>query len=908
MRYLGRLGSLLRALVFRARVEREIDDDLQFHLAERTDDLIAQGLSPSVAQSQARRELGDLAKWTEEGREARGTQYLDELRADVSYGLRWLRRSPAVTATAVLSLAIGIGANAAIFNLLDVVLLRSLPVRNPDELVTFSMTTPRGGPMRTFSYRMFRQMERGTESLAGVLAASVTRFSVQAGQVSYPTARGQMASGSYYEVLGVPAIVGRTLLPDDDGPPGTGAVAVLSHGYWSRAFGQDPNVVGRTIGLNGLPFTIVGVSAPGFFGTQVGDSIDVTVPISMEPALMLEPNGGRLRAADGDLWLDLMGRRRPGVDHARARAEIQARFQPLVDELIRSSGAKGKMMGPRVLDIESGGRGVSALRQRFSRPLLVLMGAVLLVLTISCANVANLLLARAAARQREMAVRVSLGAGRLRLVRQLLTESVLLAILGGALGLLLAVWTSQSLGTLLVDGGSVALATRPDARVFAFTFVVSLLTGIVFGLAPALRASHLDTNEALKDSSRGLAPGGRRFGLRGSLVSLQVAISVVLLVSAALFVRTLLNLRSLDLGMDQEHVLTLRLEPAGSNQKRDNEPRLRQIYDQVLRRVRGLQGVRAASLSGSMPLSAEYGVGAPVEIAGYVPQPGEDMRVALMQVYPDYFDALGVPLLAGRDLQVSDDRPSAPFRVVINDTMARRFFGDSASAIGRTFMLPNGRPRPVVEIVGVSGNVRDRALREAVQPVAYGTYAKIPTGRGQMTLIVRAAADPRSLISSIGQLAREVDQTMPLLEVETLADRVALATRQESLVALLSSVFGVMAMLLAAVGLYGLLAYAVMRRQTEFGVRLALGATPSGLERLVLSDSLVVVGAGLAIGLALSGVVSHALSRMLFGLTAFDPSSFGAAAALLLGVAIAAAWLPARHAARVDPIVALRQE
>jgi len=762
--------------------------------------------------------------------------------------------------------------------------------------------------MRALSYRMFRQLERSNQSFAGMLAVSMTRFSVQAGNISYPTARGQMASGSYYALLGVPAVVGRTLLPDDDGAPGTGTVAVLSHGYWSRAFGRDPNVVGRTISLNGLAFTIIGVSAAGFFGTQVGESVDITVPLSMEPALMIEPNGGRLRAADSDLWLDVMGRRRTDVDHARARAELQARFQPLVDDLIRSAGPKGKLMGPRVLDIESGNRGVSELRQRFSRPLFVLMGAVLLVLAISCANVANLLLARAAARRREMAVRVSLGAGRFRLVRQLLTESVLLAPLGGTLGMLLAIWTSQSLSALLVEGSRIALAAQPDARVFAFTFAVSLLTGVVFGLVPALAGSGLDANTALKDGGRGLAPGGRRFGLRGSLVTVQVAISVVLLVSAALFVRTLLNLRHLDLGMDQEHVLTLRLEPAGSNQKRDNEPRLRQIYQQVLRRLQDVPGVRAASLSGSTPLSAENPLGAPIEVEGYTPQSAEDMRVALMQVFSNYLNALGVPLLAGRDLQPSDDQSTAPFRAVINETMARRFFGDPRSAVGRTFTLPTGRPRPVVEIVGVAGDVRDRALREPVQPFAYATFARTPTGRGQMTLIVRAVGDPRSFLSIVGQIAREADPTMPLLEVETLGDRVAAATRQESLVALLSTIFGLIAMLLAAIGLYGVLAYAVTRRQAEFGVRLALGATPSGLERLVLGDSLLLVSIGLTLGLTFASAVSHSLSRMLFGLTPLDPLSFAAAAALLLTVALAAAWVPARHAARVDPMVALRQE
>ena len=896
---LAPLRSFLRALIRPGRVEREMDADLKFHVAERVDDLVRRGLRRDDAERRARKELGDPAKWKEEGREARGLRLMDELRGDVRYGLRWLWRSPAFAATAVLSLALGIGANASMFNLINVVLLRSLPVSEPQQLVVYSMSTSTG-PNYWFSYNLFQAFREQSRTLADTIASAPLRINVEVADQADPTVSGQMVSGNYSAVLGVPAALGRLIQPEDDGAVGTGAVAVLSYGYWGRRFGSNPSILGTVVRLNGLPFTIIGVSAAEFFGTHLGTSTDVTVPLCMQPQLMSEVNGGRVSGRGaGDFWLELMGRLKPGVPITQAQAEMNGNFQQMVPELLRNAGPKGKMLGQPRLSFEPGSRGLSDLRQRFSKPLLVLMAAVALVLLIACANVANLLLARAASRHREMAVRVSLGAGRSRLVRQLLTESLLLSTLGGGVGLLVAAWSSRALAGLLVEGNAYALAARLDARVLMFTLAVSVATGIIFGLAPAFGASDVDANRALKSAARQLVSGGR-FGLRGSLVAAQVAISVVLLVGAGLFIRTLMNLRHLDLGLDQEHVLTLRLEPAGSNQKRQNEPRLRQIYGAVLARVQSVPGVRAASLAGSTPLTNENPISPEISIPGYVPQSGEDMHVRIMQVYPGYFDALGVPLLSGRDLSAFDDRPEAATVAVINETMARRFFGGAANAVGRTFSN--------VQIVGVAVDTRDRALRDDVLPTAYETYAKTNTGRGQMTLLVRAEGDPRALAPTIRQLARETDPTMPMLDVQTLDDRVKAASRHEELVALLSGLFGAIAIALAAIGLYGVLAYAVARRQPEFGLRLALGATPGELERLVLVESCTLVAIGLVVGLAAAGAVARSISRMLFGLAPLDPLSFGAASVALLGIAVLAAWVPARHAARTDPIVALRQE
>jgi predicted permease len=921
MTILPHVRSFVAALLSRRRLEREMEAELRFHLDARVDDLMAGGLSRIDADRRARDEFGDPLRWKEEGREARGWRVLDELRADVTYGLRWLRRSPGFAVAAVLSLALGIGANAAIFTLLNAVLLQSLPVPHSEQLVLFTTKEAGRDSSYAFSFRTFETFRRQQRSLTDISASAPLRINVEIDGHTQPTAVGQMASGNYYSVLGVPAALGRTLLSADDAPPGAAAVAVLGYGYWRRQFGGDQSAIGRVVRLNGYPFTIVGVSAPAFFGTHVGEAVDITVPLSMQP--LVNPDFGiSLVTGVGadDFWLELTGRLRTGRSAIEAQTDLNGLFQQMLPEMLRKAGPKAQLIGHPRLELEPGSKGLSELRRRFSRPLLVLMGVVGLVLLIACANVANLLLARAASRQREIAVRVSLGASRARLVRQLLAESLLLAIIGGTVGGLLAMASRHSLAALLVGANTGALASGLDLRVLAFTLSVSVVTGLVFGMAPAFSTSHVDAFGSLKDGSQHVTHGRRRFGLRGSLVAAQVAISVVLLVSAGLFVRTLMNLRRLDLGFDQEHVLALRLEPRGSNLKHQNEQHLMRLFGDLIARVQVVPGVRAVSLSGSTPLSNENLLVLDVTIPGYAPQAPEDMHVRLMQIYPGYFATMGIVVVAGRDLGVADNDPSTanvggagerrgsqePLVALINETMARRFFGTPTAAVGRRFQL--ACCGQTFEIVGVARDARDRTLREELRPLAYATYAQTPTGRGQMTLLVRASGDPQALVATIGQLAREIDPAMPLLEVQTLADRVGAATRQERLVALVSSVFGVLALALAAVGLYGVMAYTVARRRTEFGVRLALGASPAELERLVLGESLALVGMGLAVGLGAAGGIAQTLSHLLFGLQPLDPVAFASAAGALVSVATIAAYLPARQAANVDAIVALRSE
>jgi predicted permease len=592
----------------------------------------------------------------------------------------------------------------------------------------------------------------------------------------------------------------------------------------------------------------------------------------------------------------------------------------LLPDVLVKAGPKARLIGHPHVNLEPGSRGLSELRRRFSQPLRVVMGIVMLVLLIACANVASLLLARATSRQRELAVRVSLGAGRGRVIRQLLTESVLLAALGGGLGLLVVMWSGRSLSVLLAGGQAHALDVQPDLIVLGFTLAISLVTGLAFGIVPALGASRVEALAALKGQTHRPRSVGRRFGLRSGLVSVQVAMSVVLLVGAALFMRTLTKLRYLDVGFDEDHVLALRLEPRGSNQKNLNGLRLMRLYGELLEGVQRVPGVRAASLAGSTPLIDENPLVSSLTVAGYAPRADESMHVRLVQIYPGYFSAMGIPLLAGRDIRTADNDPGMlrlasmssselqarchPAAAIINETMARRFFGTPEAAVGRQF----DQPQCTFQIVGVARDVRDRAMREEVAPLAYAPYAQMPTGRGQMTFLVRASGNPRAFVAMIERLAHELDPAMPLPGVETLGDRVLSATQQEQLVAVLASLFGGLALALAMIGLYGVLAYAVAQRTREIGIRMALGAARSDVVGIVVVQSAGVTAVGMFLGLAGAAAVTRYLEKMLFGLSPLDPTTFIAVSMVFGLVAMLASYIPARRATRVDPLVALRCE
>lgn len=857
-------------------------------------------------------ELGDPLRWKEDGREARGLRLADDLRADAIYGLRWLRRSPGFAVAALASLALGIGANVAVFNLLDDVMVRSLPVDRPDELVLFGAVEGASDPSHTFSYRSLQVFREQSHTLAGIAASAPIRVSVERDGQMLPTAAAQVVSGNYYTLLGVPAILGRVLQASDDGAPGTGNVAVLDYAYWQGAFGRDPGIVGHRLILNGEPFTIVGVSVPEFFGTHVGERVDISVPLSMQPLVVADFSTSLVSGLGAnDTWLELVGRRRGETSLAAADAEAARIYEQLLPEILANAGPKGKLFGhPRAV-LEPGSRGLSELRRRFSRPLSVLMAVVALVLLIACANIANLLLARGASRRHEVTVRVALGAGRARLVRQFLTESLILSIAGGLLGLVLAIATAGPLARRLAAGAPRMIGQDLSAGLLGFTFGLSLLTALVFGALPALGGARVRATGVLGSRGTPAVAGLAGKWTRGALVALQVAISVVVLVGAGLFVRTLINLQDLDLGFDQTHVLSLRLEPAGSNQKHQNGLRLLPRYADLIARVEALPGVVSASMAGATPLSYENQFGVIVTIPGYQPRDGEDMGQRMVQVFPNFLRTMGIPLRAGRDLTSADNDPAAlddpgvRRSAVINETMARRFFGSPTAAIGRVIQTNNNL---TIDVVGVAGDTHDRAMREQTDPLLYCTYAQATTGRGQMTLLVRVNGEAPAIARSLRALASELDPAMPLSDVETLGDRVSAATAQERLVALLSTVFGGVALLLAAVGLAGVTAYGVAQRRSEFGVRLALGASPGGLERLVIWETFRLVLLGLGVGLLLAIGAARSIAHLLYGVDPIDILTLVGAAALLIVASVIAAYVPARQAARVDPTRALRQE
>jgi predicted permease len=854
---------------------------------------------------------------------------------DLRYGARMLLKHPGFTCVAALTLALGVGANTAIFSLIDAVLLKTLPVDNPERLVLLGRALG-GKNGAQFPYRTYRQIRDQNDVLSGLLAYHPLRLSVSVDGQPEPAVAGQLVSGNYYAVLGVQAALGRTIVPDDDRAPGESPVCVISHNYWSRRFAGDPAVVGKTIHIGGAPFTVVGVTPQEFFGLEVGSSLDVSVPLMMQQQVM---PGIRsyVDGADPNSFFNVMGRLRPGVAMPQAQAGLSALYRQLCAEYAASNWGFKFTPYPWLeekLVLESGGRGLSELRVQFSRPLLALMIVVALVLAVACANVAGLLLARAVARRKEIAIRLALGVGRLRLVRQLLIESVLLSSIGALLGLIFAYWGTRLLLPLLSQGEiSVQLNLRPDARALGFTIAVATLTGVLFGLAPAFLATRVDMNSALKNEASGVSGRGAHLTFGKMFVISQVALSLLLLIGAGLFVRSLQKLRQVDAGFARENVLVMKLEPVGSDSK---TPQLAARYDELLRRVEALPGVKLASLVGYSPMSRREWLvmgqtpetSNPMKVQGYDPHPGEEMVIPWMQVYPNSFATLGVPLLAGRDFGSQDSRQWRPANIcppyarapqvgIINESMARRFFGNE-SPIGRRFGFSNsvGRcpgasepdPASQIEIIGVAKDVKYASLRNEGRAMFYLPYYQATTGRGQLTLVVRTAGDPTSVAAAVRREARAMDPAMPMFEVETLATQVAASLQRERLLATLSSGFGLLALLLSCLGLYGILSYTVARRTNEIGVRMALGADRRDVLWLVLRDALRLVLIGAALGVPAALAASRLIASQLFGISAADPGAVVAATLALSVVAAVAGYLPARRATRVDPLVALRCE
>ena len=900
------LFSRIAGLFRRLRPDDTLDDEVRTHLELLAADYERRGMSPEQAHHAARRAFGGVEPMKERYRDGVRLRWLEDLGRDMRYAIRGLRRNPGFTVGAVLSLGLGIGATAAIFGIVDAVFLRRLPVRAADELVVFAVRLPGETAARgwAFSYDQ-HQLFRRSGMLADVAASAALRMSVAAGGREEATVPGQLVSDNYYTTLGVGAAVGRLIVPNDETE--NPDIAVLSHGYFQRRFGADESIVGRTIRVNGQPVTVVGVSVAGFSGTRLGAPADITVPLSMQPRVMPQVQDSWLRDPY-QFWLELVGRLDPGAPQPRALAALNASFQTRLDELRR-----GGRVGPpgATLTLEPGAQGTSDARTRYAGPLAVMMAIVVLLLIAACANVANLLLARALKRRREIALCMSLGATRLRLGRQLLTESLVIAVAGGCAGVAIATWAAGLLRVLLAGEPLQHAVAQPDLRVLLFTAAVSLLTAIVFGIAPLPLMSRVATQRVLKDQAERVAGGGL-FG-QGVLVATQVAVSLVLLVGAGLFVRTLTNLRTTDLGFDQEEVLVLRLEPEGSNQKREPDGRFKssllRIYEELLEGVESLPGVRSATLAGVTPFGDENALTTRIRRAGAAER-DDDLQIRLIQVYPKYFSTMGIRVLAGRDLLDSENQPAvadADVRaVVINRTLAAQLFGGAAEAVGERFVI--GAVGRVFEVVGVVDDVRDRGPRQEVEAAAYATYAQAPTGRAQMTLFVRTAGDPMATAAAVRGVAASVDRTMPLLAVQSISERVAGSINQDRLIAILAAAFGGVALLLAAIGLHGVAAYAVACRQKELGVRLALGARPRVILVSVVGGNLRLVALGGMAGLLAAVSASRLVATRLFGVSPSDPATMLGAFLILVGIGVVATLVPARRAARVNPLIALRTE
>ena len=899
----------LRSLFRWAQADEELDNELRDHLERKTEEYIAQGMTQEEARRRARLDLGGIEQTKENCRETRRVNWIQDFAQDLRYGVRMLRKSPVFTAVAILTLALGIGANTAIFSLLNALLLRDLPVQGPSRLVLLGTARARGSTGEfaftdAYSYSFYLDFRKKNQVFSDVCSLLSLQFGGMHGAIDGSAVlepmNVQLVSGTYFSTLGVRPIVGRGFTGADDEPAGGHPIAVVSYSWWKRRFGSDPSIVGKTVTLGSTIYTIIGVTPPEFFGTTVGEYPDLWIPLSMERQVSPGWNGLH------DKWFEslyIVARLKPGVTAAQAEANVDLLARQIWHDYAGPVLSKEKQQRIEQVRIPltPAARGISRLRFEFSAPLQLLMVVVCIVLLIACANIANLLLARATTRQREIAVRRAIGAGRGRLFRQMLAESLLIAILGGALGILFASWANHALLAMVSTGPELLpLNVTPDARVLAFTFLISLGTAILFGTAPALRVTKVDLTPALKDGRNAVSVGGRS-GLGKALIVSQVALSLVLLIGAGLFLRSLVNLASVETGFDKQNVLLFGVDPVDAGYKLDS--RLVSVYQQIEQRVSALPGVRAASISFFTFNQGGWSTG--ITVQGTTPDPNSP-NVTHNVVGAGYFATMGIPLLVGRVFGREDTATSLKV-AVINETMAREFF-PGGSPIGHHFSIEDDPNDSNMEVVGVVRDAKYEHLQEEPQPAAYYPYTQ-HSRRFYYDLEVRYSGDARAIIPEVHRAVADVDRNLPVYYQNTLAQQVGQSIVSQSLVTRFSVFFGLMAMFLACIGIYGLMSYAVTRRWNEIGIRMALGAGGSEVLRMVIRESLVLVAFGIIIGLPLALIAEQLVTKLLFGIRFTDPLfSMAGAAAVLASFAAAAAYLPARKAARVDPLVALRYE
>jgi len=908
----------LRTLFRRKSMEAALDEEVQSHLRMAAQERMEQGEPCEQARASALREFGNVVLVKDVTRGMWGWAWLDQLLQDVRFGLRMLARNPGFTVVAVLTLALGIGANTAVFTLIDALMLKALPVEKPEQLALFGDGGRRGfvglgygQHYNIFSYPLYKHLRDNNPSFEGIAAfrTELDRLTVrpQGAEESGPAqlAWGRVVSGNYFSVLGVQAVLGRALTPEDDRPEAPPA-AVMSYAYWSRRFNNDRSVVGRVLNVNGILLTVVGVTPPEFFGESVESPLaDFWLPVTLRPQLM--PNRGSVLIDPYVNWLNLLGRLKPGVSLQQAQAGVDVAFRQFLTERAGPHPSSEEQRGIQqsYIKLNPGGSGVSNLRFLYSRPLHILMAVVALVLLIACANVANILLSRAAARQKEISMRLAVGASRSRLLRQLLTESVLLGLLGGGVAVLLSAWGVNILVRMVAGGtSSLPLNVTPDATVLGFTLAVSLFTGILFGLAPASRATGVDLAHALKGGTLGTSRG-TRWNLPKTLVVSQVALSLLLLVCAGLLVRTLRNLAKQDFGFSPEHVLEVGIDPRIAGYKQDQ---LNRLYQALLERMNALPGVRVASLSLYSPMSGNNWSGQ-ISVQGYFPPMNEAADCQWVWVGPHYAETEGMTLLLGRDFGPGDTK-DAPQVAVVNESFAQRYLAKQ-NPIGRRFSMGVPAKAYEIEIVGVVRNFKFNNPWQEYGPVAFLPLAQVEGPASYAAYIeIRTTTDPKSIAGPVRRAIQELDKNLPVTSISTLSEQVNESLNEEHLIASLSSFFGILALVLACVGLYGLLSYRVARRTNEIGIRMALGAERGQVLWIVLRESLALVGVGVAIGLAMAFAATRFISSQLqlYGVKSTDPATIAAATMVLAAVAVFAGYIPARRATKVDPMVALRYE
>jgi macrolide transport system ATP-binding/permease protein len=923
----------LRAFLQRRRKEDDLRAELQFHLDEEAEEREAEGLNAADARLAARRDIGNLTLVQEDTRALWTWTWLEQLAQDCRYGVRTMAANKTFSLLAILSLALGIGANTAIFSFMDALLLRSLPVADPRSLAVLNWRAPMGsgrdsvihgqsgstwrdGPSSRmsgiFPYPAFELIR--TNSAAAAVFSSVFAY--------YPTGKlnvmvkgqaelgsGEFVSGDYFRGLAVAPSAGRLIVPDDD-QVSAPAVAVLSYTYSQRRFGDAASAPGQSILINNIPFTVAGVAPPGFFGVDPAAAPDFYVPLRTNLLLKLRSGASDAKdyLAQNYYWLEMMARLRPDVSLSQAQVALGPVFHQWVETTAVNDRERAKL--PELV-IREGATGLDTLRREYSKPLYVLLALVALILAIACANIANLLLTRATARRREMAVRLSIGAGRLRLIRQLLTESVLLASIGGAVGVLIAIWGIRFL-TFLLANGSEDFTLRPGLNwpVLGVASALALLTGILFGLAPALQSTRVDVIPALKDARAGqpVSHSRRWFGfwrisLSQALVVTQIGLSLLMLVAAGLFVRTLSNLQSIQLGFNREDMLLFTMN---ARQAGHEDPEIITFYSELQKRFAAIPGVRGVSVMHHQMIGQGTwsGNAAPV---GTKPIPGFSTHI--LQTGPDFFSTMQIPVLLGRPFD-DRDRAGSLAVAVVSEAYVKTYFPDR-NPIGQHISIARRTPLKDadVEIIGVAANARYGALKGAFRDIVYlpfsqGSYYPLD----EMTFALRGGGDPLRHVNTVREIVRQADPRIPVTDVKTQAAQIDQTMNQEIIFARLGTAFAVLALLIACVGLYGTMAYTVARRTGEIGIRMALGAQRGAVVWMVLREVFVLAAAGLAIGVPTALGASRLVESFLFEVKPNSPATLVFAVAILLSAVLLAGYAPARRASRIDPMTAVRHD